>query len=245
MLLEVLCFDLTIESPHKQLFEMLKWFKVENHKGVRNKAWSFVTDSNNTPICLLCSSRTIAAAGLYAACRYTEVALPDDPKCRPWWEQQGVKLKDLVRVAEYMRQHYEDAASKTSNGSVKSSDGSGDGERSFYVGVQSPFEGLHEFERTRLRGDDQAAPLSPFEGSEHSSSLGVKREAPVNGVDKENKRPRLEAESNGVTKESASVLPDEVAHELKREEETARVEDGNARAEAAVEEGSEEGELEE
>ena len=28
VLLETLCFDLTVESPHRQLFEMLKWYGV-------------------------------------------------------------------------------------------------------------------------------------------------------------------------------------------------------------------------
>ncbi|RMX98806.1 hypothetical protein D0867_12316, partial [Hortaea werneckii] len=63
VLLETLCFDLTVESPHRQLFDMLKYYGVEHNKRLRNAAWAFVTDSNNTQLCLLHSSRTIAVAG--------------------------------------------------------------------------------------------------------------------------------------------------------------------------------------
>ncbi|EMC92926.1 hypothetical protein BAUCODRAFT_58924, partial [Baudoinia panamericana UAMH 10762] len=110
VVLETLCFDLTVESPHRQLFDMLKFHGIERNKRLRNAAWAFVTDSNNTQLCLLCSSRTIAVAGLYAACRYCDVALPDDGKGRPWWETQHVRLKDVRKAVEYLCSNYEAAA---------------------------------------------------------------------------------------------------------------------------------------
>ena len=96
VLLETLCFDLTIEAPHRQLFDMLKLYRVEHNKQLRNAAWAFVTDSNITQLCLLCNSRTIAAASLYAAAKLLDVKLPDTSHGRPWWEQQGVRLRDMV-----------------------------------------------------------------------------------------------------------------------------------------------------
>ncbi|KAF2766399.1 cyclin-like protein [Teratosphaeria nubilosa] len=121
VLLEVLCFDLTVESPHKQLFEMLKWYGVEHNKRLRNAAWAFVTDSSNTMLCLLCSSRTIAVASLYAACRYHCVPLPDDAKGRPWWETQHVRLKEVRKAVEYMCANYEVASNKGADGSGNTS----------------------------------------------------------------------------------------------------------------------------
>lgn len=128
VLLETLCFDLTVESPHRQLFEMLKFYGVEHNKRLRNAAWSFVTDSNNTQLCLLCNSRTIALAGLYAACRYCDVALADDAKGRPWWEAQHVRLKDIRKAIEYMCHSYDPSSNKV-NGLTSSGAGS-DGARS-------------------------------------------------------------------------------------------------------------------
>jgi len=163
VLLETLCFDLTLESPHRQLFEMLKWYGVEHNKRLRNAAWAFVTDSNNTQLCLLCTSRTIAVAGLYAACRYCDVALPDDAKRRPWWETQHVRLKEILRATQYMCANFEHAANKLNGAATadKPSGGSSDGggERSIYVDLATPagLDGAADgggWDSTRLRHED-------------------------------------------------------------------------------------------
>ncbi|KAH0383749.1 cyclin-like protein, partial [Aureobasidium melanogenum] len=107
VLLEMLCFDLTIEAPHKQLYEMLKYYQVHHNKQLRNAAWAFVTDSNITQLCLLCSSHTIAAAALYSAARYCNVAFPDSPDGRPWWHVQHVSLEDILKACNYMAANYE------------------------------------------------------------------------------------------------------------------------------------------
>lgn len=273
VLLETLCFDLTVESPHRQLFEMLKFYGVEHNKRLRNAAWSFVTDSNNTQLCLLCNSRTIAIAGLYAACRYCDVALADDSKGRPWWEAQHVRLKDIRKAIEYMCTSY-DPTSKKING-VSTGPGAGsDGERSIYVGL-SMDGATDDWDSTRLREEqtqeqDFQSPFIP-PGSErrmsNASSVGVKRERErdegsqpnheqhpsVNGVareEKENKRPRLDdnIDTNGAP-EMPPRDPDG-SHDLKLREEALRVERGNKIgaevASAVKEEGEvEEGEVEE
>lgn len=178
VLLETLCFDLTIEAPHKQLFEMLKYYRVEHNKQLRNAAWAFVTDSNMTQLCLLCTSRTIAAAALYAGARLCVVRLPDTND-RPWWEEQGVQLRDMIKAANYMCQNYEAPPQKT--------DGAGGGQ-SVYVGLFTELDGPAEdadnvvtpWDETRLR-DEQAigspmvaGPLTEENGSRRGSggSLG-------------------------------------------------------------------------
>jgi protein BUR2 len=107
VLLEMLCFDVTVEPPHKQLYEMLKYYHVHHNKQLRNAAWAFVTDSNITQLCLLCSSHTIAAAALYSAARYYNVAFPDSSDGRPWWEVQHVALDDILKACNYMAANYE------------------------------------------------------------------------------------------------------------------------------------------
>jgi hypothetical protein len=262
VLLETLCFDLTVESPHRQLFEMLKWYGVEHNKRLRNAAWGFVTDSNNTQLCLLCNSRTIAIAGLYAACRYCDVALPDDAKGRPWWEGQHVRLKDIRKAIEYMCASYDIATNKI-NG-VATGAGGSEGETSIYVGLSTPSG--EDWDRTRLREEQAQDTQSPFASQLHvgserrlsnASSVGMKRERErdeppptssqqvngehMNGVsreDKENKRPRLE---NGPDRVDTNGVPDggqedmAGAHDLKHHEEALRVENGNKREAAAAE----------
>ncbi|KAK5132676.1 hypothetical protein LTR08_008720 [Meristemomyces frigidus] len=209
VLLETLCFDLTVASPHRALFDTLKLYALEHHKRLRNAAWAFVTDSNSTQLCLLVSTRTIAVASLYAACRYCDVALPDDARGRPWWEAQGVRLKDVRRAVEHMCASYETAAGKggvngnaNGNGAVTAAGGE-DGAKSIYVGLSTPAPGLdgsvEGWDSTRLREEAPRGAGSPFislpplAGSErrlsNASSVALKREreeeeppSPTNGV---------------------------------------------------------------
>ena len=262
VLLETLCFDLTVESPHRQLFEMLKYYRIEHNKRLRNAAWGFVTDSNNTQLCLLCSSRTIAVASLYAACRYCDVSLPDDSKERPWWETQHVRLKEIRRAVEYMSSNYDHTANKVNGITIS---GGSDGNGSIYVGLSTPgMDGTNDgWDSTRMRGDLPGS-VSPFPppGSErrrsNASSVGVKREraelnvaetahhedpnSPMNGVPRagqDTKRPRL-GEAIRLGGVPATIADREGSQgygsegEIKRREEAKRVEHGNQQAELDV-----------
>ncbi|TKA71760.1 hypothetical protein B0A55_08588 [Friedmanniomyces simplex] len=189
VLLETLCFDLTVESPHRQLFELLKCYGVEHNKRLRNAAWAFVTDGNNTLLCLLVSSRTIAVAGVYAACRLFGVALPDDGKGRPWWEAQGVRLRDVLRATQFLCAGYEEKTNKVNGVAaavVPGVGGGSEGERSIYVGLSSstPADGCDGvgdgWDSTRLRQEQAASPfIMPPADSErrasNASSIGEKR----------------------------------------------------------------------
>jgi len=129
VLLESLCFDLSVEPPYKTMYDMLKYYGVEHNKRLRNAAWAFLSDSCLTQLCLLFTSRTIAAASLYAGARLVEIELPDiDGK--PWWEVQHVKLRDIRRACNLMVDIYE------------ASPPSKDGEASIYVGLRSPEDGI-------------------------------------------------------------------------------------------------------
>lgn len=190
VMMETLCFDFTVESPHRQLFGMLKYNGVEHNKRLRNAAWGFVTDSNNTQLCLLYSSRTIAVASLYAACKYCDVQLPDDSRGRPWWEAQHVRLKDIQKATEYMLANYDHAANKI-NGVATS--GGVDGNGSIYTGLTTPFnDGAPDgWDSTRVKGERTGSltpsrPIGSERRSSNASSVGVKRardegSAPTNG----------------------------------------------------------------
>lgn len=131
VLLEALCFDLTVESPYKILYDMLRALRVETNKVLRNSAWAFLCDSLMTTLCLLQSSRTIAAAALWCGARYSGTVLPGegDPvpsddgfgghkeetkTVVPWWETLHVRLRDVKRACNYMAELYETSASAKS-----------------------------------------------------------------------------------------------------------------------------------
>jgi protein BUR2 len=108
LLLEVLCFDLTIESPHILFFTLMKRYGVSGNKTLRNAAWSFLNDSSLTPLCLLFPSRTIAIFGLmYGACKEGPTKLADDEHGRPWWESEGVSLAEMHKAVAIMSDFYE------------------------------------------------------------------------------------------------------------------------------------------
>jgi protein BUR2 len=128
VLLESLCFDLNVESPYKTMYDMLKYYGVEHNKKLRNAAWSFLSDSASTQMCLLFTSRTVAAASLYAGARMAEVGLDEDDG-KPWWEIQHVKLRDIRRACNLMADLYERSPDK-------------DNEPNMYAGLRSPEDGI-------------------------------------------------------------------------------------------------------
>lgn len=129
VLLESLCFDMNVEPPYKTMYEMLKYYNVEHNKRLRNASWAFLSDSCLTQLCLLYTSRTIAAASLYAGARLVKLELPEEDG-KPWWEIQCVKLRDIRRACNYMADLYESVPSK-------------DGEPSIYAGLRSPEDGSY------------------------------------------------------------------------------------------------------
>ena len=112
LLLEAICFDLSLEPPYKTLFDLLMQFEQGDNKKLRNAAWAFVNDSCLTTLCLLFPSRTIAASALYAAAKFCDVAFPDDLRGRPWWEVIDVDVGSIRRACNYMASIYEGGPAK-------------------------------------------------------------------------------------------------------------------------------------
>lgn len=261
VLLETLCFDLTVESPHRQLFDMLKGYGMEHNKRLRNAAWAFVTDSVNTQLCLLCNSRTIAVAAFYNACKYCDVQLPDDVKGRPWWEAMHVRLPEVRRTVEYMAVHFEQMSQNSSTSALAGSGApSSEGGRSIYVGLSTPNDQQDDWDVTRLKEDRQDIPTgSPFPASQgqqrlapgserrlsNASSVGQKRDreepAPetthgtaANGTNGEiplPKRPKTDDEPDIPASASASQLGKQ---DPLHEEERLRVQNGDHKSVADV-----------
>ena len=146
ILLEALCFDLMLESPYTTLYNLLIQFRLEEHKGLRNAAWTFVNDSCLTPLCLLYPPHTIAASAIYCAARHCDVRLLDDEYGRPWWEGAGVDLVDMRRACNFIADLYEGVPGK--GGVEKDKDGK-EGENGGRMYEHTPEEGDEREARTR------------------------------------------------------------------------------------------------
>lgn len=65
VLLEALCFDFVVESPHTALVELLE--ARDESEELEDYAWTIANDSYRTPLCLLYPPRIIAAASYVLA----------------------------------------------------------------------------------------------------------------------------------------------------------------------------------
>ncbi|KAJ3883432.1 cyclin-like protein [Lentinula edodes] len=59
-LLQAICFDFTVESPHAELVDL--FVASPDDRVVQDYAWTFAHDSFRTPLCILYPPRVIAAA---------------------------------------------------------------------------------------------------------------------------------------------------------------------------------------
>lgn len=116
VMLEFLCFDLQLESPYRVLWEYSLFLGVQDNRPLRHAAYAFLNDSTYTVLCLQFPPRVIAAAALYAAARHSQVAFPDDPQGRPWWEQIDVRIEDLVKSCKFIVKIYERVQQTLSKG---------------------------------------------------------------------------------------------------------------------------------
>ena len=172
VLLESVCFDLSVDPPYKTLFDFLVYFGEDENKKLRNTAWAFVNDSCLTMLCVLFSSRTIAGSALYAAAKHCGVSFRDDENDRPWWEIVGIELRDIRRVCNYMAGVYENSPLR------KGADGN--------MYERTPEDGDELFAKTRQRRDgsdiglgsqsmDRAGSTVSNAGSAGSDNSGRKR----------------------------------------------------------------------
>jgi protein BUR2 len=158
VLLEELCFDLNVESPYKTMYEMLKYHGVEHNKKLRNSAWAFLSDSASTQMCLLFTSRTVAAAALFAGARMAEVELDGDDG-KPWWEVQHVKLRDIRKACNLMADLYERSPDKEGESN------------NIYAGLRTPDDGIdfgdtpRSMEGVQMTGPEQVLSQPPANGT--------------------------------------------------------------------------------
>ncbi|KAF9547600.1 hypothetical protein EC957_008256 [Mortierella hygrophila] len=79
LLLETLCFDLSVEHPYHFLLNMFSHYQKDSQRGRKLKqvAWAFVNDSLRTTLCLTKSPKIVALAALYVAGKYLDENLMD------------------------------------------------------------------------------------------------------------------------------------------------------------------------
>ncbi|KAK9465827.1 cyclin-like protein [Lipomyces arxii] len=120
LLLEAICFDLSIENPYNILVQYTRRFvKGEKERLTLTKsAWAFVNDSTRSTLCLRYHARVIAAAALYCASRITHIDIKDSYG-RTWWQEIDVDITDIIDGCNTMADMYDNNGSLAKGGQQK------------------------------------------------------------------------------------------------------------------------------
>ncbi|RDW94374.1 hypothetical protein BP5796_00137 [Coleophoma crateriformis] len=114
LMLELLTFDVVVESPYNHLYKILQSLELETNKALRNAAWGWINDSCLTMMCLLMPPRDIAVAAMYFAAKYTGEKIVDDAQGAPWWEREGGSASKIRRATAVMHEFYSENPLKKS-----------------------------------------------------------------------------------------------------------------------------------
>ncbi|KAK5940328.1 hypothetical protein PMZ80_007748 [Knufia obscura] len=126
LMLEVLCFDLDPGLPYPVLFEILKYYNVQENKKLRNVSWGAVNDSFSTILCLLVQPQSVAGGCLYFALKHVGETLPDDEMGRSWWDTLGLNIEEMELVVKTILDTYQNPSVKGQVGAeVYAKDGEG------------------------------------------------------------------------------------------------------------------------
>jgi protein BUR2 len=134
MMLELLTFDVVLDSPYTYLYDFLKDLHIDNRKSLRNAAWAFINDGAMTTMCLRCTPREIAVAALFFAVRAQKEKIPDIDHI-PWWERIGGEREAMSRAISTISQFYRENPLKRPDNPCD----------------QSPHSSEGDLEATRLR----------------------------------------------------------------------------------------------
>jgi protein BUR2 len=151
-MLELLTFDVVLESPYNCLYNALKILGMESNKNMRNVSWSFVNDSIMTHLCLLLPPKDIAVAAIYFAAQFTHEAIPDVDG-GAWWERLRGRPERIEQAVDVMTEFFTDNPLKKSDNPYEKE------------GSEKSFD--EELEGTRLRTGSQSVSPNGGEGEEH------------------------------------------------------------------------------
>lgn len=144
VMLEQLTFDMMVDNPYRNLFELLGKLDIVHNKHLRQAAWAFCNDACLTSLPLLVEARDVAISAIFFASAHTNQQI-DDIHGEPWWRYLRGDEARCTKAVEVMRQFYTENPLRKQNPSL-------------------PSPAFH-LEHTRRRGDALAGgndPLSPL-----------------------------------------------------------------------------------
>jgi protein BUR2 len=126
VMLELLTFDVVLQSPYTILYDQLQKLQIEYNKPLRNVAWAFLNDSSLTSLCLLMPAKDIAIGALYFAAKFLNDTIPDDENGNPWWELLGGEPEKIIRAVGVLSEFWSDNPLKRTENPYGDAASSGD-----------------------------------------------------------------------------------------------------------------------
>jgi hypothetical protein len=126
VMLELLTFDVVLQSPYTILYDQLQKLGIEYIKPLRNVAWAFLNDSSLTTLCLLMPAKDIAIGAIYFAAKFLNDTIPDDENGNPWWELLGGEPDKIVRAVGILAEFWSDNPLKRTENPYGEAASSGD-----------------------------------------------------------------------------------------------------------------------
>lgn len=102
-MLEVLCFDLSVETPYQILFNALKRLGCDRNKHLRHAAWAFCNDSCYTLMPIMLNVQDIALAAIFFATVQVGAQIEDNKNGEPWWKVFDTPESSYIMAVTIMR----------------------------------------------------------------------------------------------------------------------------------------------
>ncbi|KAG6015036.1 hypothetical protein E4U43_005860 [Claviceps pusilla] len=119
IMLEQLTFDLMIDNPYRNLFELLEKLEIVHNKHLRQAAWAFCNDACLTAMPLLVEARNVAIGAIFFASVHAGQPI-DDFNGEPWWKYLNGDEELCIKAIEVMRQFYTENPLRKQNPSLPS-----------------------------------------------------------------------------------------------------------------------------
>jgi len=169
IMLELLTFDVVLQSPYTILYDQLQKLQIEDNKPLRNVAWAFLNDSCLTTLSLRLPAKDIAIGAIYFAAKFLGDTIPDDENGHPWWELLGGEPSKIVRAVAVLSEFWSDNPLKRTENPYGESASSGD-----------------DLDRTRRRGSDGSSMAASSPDAPSTNGAEPRTEPPSSPIKRKN-----------------------------------------------------------
>ncbi|KAF9158465.1 hypothetical protein DFQ26_007564, partial [Actinomortierella ambigua] len=118
ILLEVLCFDLSVEHPYALMLTLIdNHYTKDAHRARKLKqvSWAFINDSMRTTLCLVYPPRVVALAAIHLSAKYLDENLSDGLGGDVWRELFEPDVTEITDAANEILEQYSQFGSRGSN----------------------------------------------------------------------------------------------------------------------------------